>query len=147
VQAYRLNAEQMERVDDQRRLHQAWHTVRRHAGAAGIDQMTVDDFAQREEELLDLLHAKLQAGTYRFKAARRVEIPKPGSTQKRHLGIPVVMDRIVSHSLPSVREERFEPEFTTSNFGFRRGKSQHPLPYRDLPILFLSAGRGDGGRR
>jgi RNA-directed DNA polymerase len=115
----------MERVYDQRRLHQAWQTVRRNAGAAGIDQMTVDDFAQREEELLDLIHAKLQAGTYRFKPARRVEIPKPGSTQKRNLGIPVVMDRIVSHSLHSVLEELFEPEFTTSNFGFRQGKSQH----------------------
>ena len=115
----------MERVYDRRRLHQAWQTVRRNAGAAGIDQMTVEDFAQREEEFLDLIEAKLQAGAYRFKPARRVEIPKPGSTKKRNLGIPVVMDRIVSHSLHSVLEELFEPDFTTSNFGFRRGKSQH----------------------
>jgi group II intron reverse transcriptase/maturase len=115
----------MERVYDRRRRHQAWQAVRQNAGAAGIDQMTVADFARREEDLLDLIQAKLQAGTYRFKPARRVEIPKPGSTQKRHLGIPVVMDRIVSHSLHSVLEERFEPDFTTSNDGFRRGKSQH----------------------
>ena len=115
----------MERVYDRRRLHQAWQTVRRNAGAAGIDQMTVEDFAQRQEELLDLIHAKLQAGTYRFKPARRVEIPKPGSSKKRNLGIPVVMDRIVSHSLHSVLEELFDPDFTTSNFGCRRGKSQH----------------------
>ena len=115
----------LERVYDRRRLRQAWQTVRRNAGAAGIDQMTVEDFAQREEELLDLIHAKLEAGTYRFKPARRVEIPKPGSTKKRNLGIPVVMDRIVSHSLHSVLEELFEPDFTASNYGFRRGKSQH----------------------
>ena len=115
----------MERVYDRRRLRQAWQTVQRNAGAAGIDQMTVEDFAQREEELLDLIEAKLQAGTYRFKPARRVQIPKPGSTQKRNLGIPVVMDRIVSHSLHSVLEELFDPDFTASNFGFRREKSQH----------------------
>jgi len=115
----------MERVYDRRRLHQAWQAVRRNAGAAGIDQMTVADFARREEEFLDLIQAKLQAGTYRFKPARRVEIPKPGSTKTRNLGIPVVMDRIVSHSLHSVLEELFEPDFTTSNYGFRRGKSQH----------------------
>jgi group II intron reverse transcriptase/maturase len=115
----------LERVYDRRRLRQAWQTVRRNAGAAGIDQMTVEDFAQREEELLDLIHAKLEAGTYRFKPARRVEIPKPGSTKKRNLGIPVVMDRIVSHRLHSVLEELFEPDFTASNYGFRRGKSQH----------------------
>ncbi len=115
----------MERVYDRRRLHQAWQSVRCHAGAAGIDQMTVEDFAQRAEALLDLIEAKLQAGIYRFKPARRVEIPKPGSTQKRNLGIPVVLDRIVSHSLHSVLEELFEPDFTRSNYGFRRGKSQH----------------------
>jgi RNA-directed DNA polymerase len=87
--------------------------------------MTVEDFAQRQEEFLDLIQAKLQAGTYRFNPARRVEIPKPGSTQKRNLGIPVVMDRIVSTSLHRMLEELFDPDFTRSNFGFRRGKSQH----------------------
>jgi RNA-directed DNA polymerase len=35
------------------------------------------------------------------------------------------MDRIVSHSLHSVLEELFEADFTPSNCGFRRGKSQH----------------------
>ena len=35
------------------------------------------------------------------------------------------MDRIVSQSINLVFEEIFDPEFTRSNFGFRRGKSQH----------------------
>ena len=115
----------MERVYDRRRLRLAWQAVQRNAGAAGIDQMTVEAFAEREEELLDLIHDKFEAVTYRFKPARRVQIPKPGSTKKRNLGIPVVMDRIVSHSLHRVLEELFEPDFTASNFGCRRGKSQH----------------------
>lgn len=115
----------MERVYDRRRLRQAWQTVRRNAGAAGVDHMTVEAFAKREEELLDLIHNKLRTGTYRFKPARRVQIPKPGAIKKRDLGIPVVMDRIVSHSLHSVLDELFEADFTASNVGFRRGKSQH----------------------
>jgi RNA-directed DNA polymerase len=53
-----------------------------------------------------------------------VLIPKPGSKKQRKLGIPVVMDRIVSQSLHTVLEEIFDPEFTSSNFGFRRGRSQ-----------------------
>ena len=79
----------MERVYDRRRLHGAWKHVSRNAGAAGIDKMTVDEFAGREEELLNLIHEKLKAGTYRFKPARRVLIPKPGSDKKRKLGIPM----------------------------------------------------------
>jgi group II intron reverse transcriptase/maturase len=43
----------------------------------------------------------------------------------RKLGIPVVMDRVVSQSVNIVFEEIFDPDFTESNFGFRKGKSQH----------------------
>ena len=54
----------------------AWQQVRKNAGAAGIDNMTVEAFERREDELLRLIHEKLKAGTYRFKPARRVLIPK-----------------------------------------------------------------------
>ncbi len=85
----------------------------------------MDEFALREEELLGLIHDKLKSGSYRFKPARRVLIPKEGTSKKRKLGIPVVMDRIVGLSMHRVLETLFDPEFTESNFGFRRGKSQH----------------------
>lgn len=61
----------LEKVYEPRRLRAAWRQVKRNAGAAGIDQMTVGLFEQREEELLALIHEKLKAGTYRFKPARR----------------------------------------------------------------------------
>ncbi|EFK07535.1 conserved domain protein, partial [delta proteobacterium NaphS2] len=66
----------LERVYSLGRLRTAWQQVRRNAGAAGIDQMTVDAFDERAVELLNLIHEKLKAGTYRFKPARRVLIPK-----------------------------------------------------------------------
>ena len=115
----------MERVYDRGRLHRAWEAVKRNDGAAGIDHMTVKAFEAQAEVYLGLMHEKLRAGTYRFKPVRRVEIPKPGSTKTRKLGIPVVMDRIVSQSLHTVLEELYDSDFTASNFGFRRGKSQH----------------------
>jgi len=115
----------MERVYESGRLRRAWQQVRRNAGAAGIDKMTVEEFESREDELLELIHEKLKEGIYRFKPARRVLIPKEGSSRKRKLGIPVVMDRVVSLSICRVFEEIFCSEFTRSNFGFLRGKSQH----------------------
>jgi len=107
------------------RLLLAWQQVRTNAGAAGIDQMTVAEFAQREDHLLALIHDRLKAGHYRFQPARRVLIPKAGTSKMRKLGIPVVMDRIVGASMQRVLEEIFDPDFTASNFGFRRGRSQH----------------------
>lgn len=115
----------MERVFEPRRLQAAWQQVKANDGAAGIDQMTVAEFEQRESELLALIHEKLKAGTYRFKPARRTLIPKDGTSKMRKLGIPVVMDRIVSQSVNSVFTEIFDPKFTKSNYGFRRGHSQH----------------------
>ena len=115
----------MERVYDRGRLHRAWLSVKSNAGAAGIDHVTVEAFAEKAEEHLDRIHEKLLAGRYRFQPVRRVEILKPGSTKKRQLGIPVVMDRIVSQSLHTVLDELWDADFTASNFGFRRGKSPH----------------------
>ena len=113
----------VEKVYDPGRLYAAWQQVRSNAGAAGIDGMTVETFESREDELLSVIHEKLQGGSYRFKPARRVLIPKEGTSKMRKLGIPVIMDRVVSQGINLVFEEIFDPDFTESNF--RRGKSQH----------------------
>lgn len=116
----------LEKVYEPRRLLDAWQRVKSNAGAAGIDRMTVKDFDKCKRELFPIIRNKLIDGTYRFKPARRVEIPKEGnSTKVRKLGIPVVIDRIVSQSINSVFEEIFDRDFTASNYGFRKGRSQH----------------------
>ena len=45
--------------------------------------------------LLDELATELREGRYRPLPARRVWIPKPGTTEQRPLSIPAVRDRIV----------------------------------------------------
>jgi RNA-directed DNA polymerase len=88
----------LERVYDPGRLRRAWQQVKKNAGAAGIDRMTVEGFERREEELLKFIHEKLKAGSYRFKPARRVLIPKGGTTSKwRKLGIPTVTSKCTSY--------------------------------------------------
>ena len=114
----------LERVCEPKRLLEAWRQVKQNAGAAGVDQMTVDGFEERKEQLFPLIYKNLKTGTYRFKPARRKEIPKRDG-KVRKLGIPVVMDRIVAQSVHTVFDEIFDAGFTESNFGFRRGRSQH----------------------
>jgi len=79
------HTEGMAQVYEPGRLWAAWQQVRRNAGAAGIDQMTVEAFEARQDELLELIHTKLRQGSYRFKPARRVLIPKKGSTAKKRV--------------------------------------------------------------
>ena len=125
----------MKQVYEPRRLRKAWQQVKRNAGAAGIDQMTVETFEQRKDELLALIHEKLKSGIYRFKPARRALIPKEGDSKMRKLGIPVVMDRVVSQSVNLVFQEIFDPDFTKSNYGFRRGHSQRQAIYHVQMIV------------
>jgi retron-type reverse transcriptase len=46
------------------------------------------DFAEHEREELERLRKELCGGTYRPAAVLRTWIPKPGSSEKRPLGIP-----------------------------------------------------------
>lgn len=100
----------------------AWNKVHSNGGAAGVDHVTVKMFAGQSGELLKKLHEQLRAGTYQPKTILRKYIPKPGSNQKRPLGIPTVADRIVQGAVRNVLEPIFEKEFAEHSYGFRPGR-------------------------
>jgi len=103
-------------------LHRAYEKVRRKGGSAGADAQTLAHFARQVESELHRLHEQLRAGTYRPQPARRVWIPKPGSTEQRPLGIPAVRDRIVQGALRHVLEPIFETSMAEHSYGFRPGR-------------------------
>jgi group II intron reverse transcriptase/maturase len=112
-------------VYDPRNLARAWERVKANKGAGGVDGVTVARFNEKREHYLTLLHQKLKDGSYRPRPVRRVEIDKPGSTAKRALGIPTVMDRVCQQAVVQVLEPIFEPTFRDESFGFRPGRSTH----------------------
>ena len=103
-------------------LQRAFDKVWRNGGSAGADQQTVAHFGRRAEEELERLHEQLRNGTYRPQPVRRAWIDKPGSKEKRPLGIPAVRDRIVQGALRHVLEPIFETEFAEHSYGFRPGR-------------------------
>jgi RNA-directed DNA polymerase len=94
-------------------------------GAAGVDQQTVEHFRDKHSEELRRLEEDLRADTYRPQAVKRVWIPKPGSTEKRPLGIPTVRDRVVQTALLHVLEPIFDVTFAEHSYGFRHGRGCH----------------------
>lgn len=106
-------------------LFYAAHKVLGKKGAAGIDRQTVDDFAEHEREELQHLLEHLRDGTYVPSPVRRTWIPKPGSSEKRPLGIPTVRDRVVQTALVHVIEPILDATFHDRSFGFRHGRGCH----------------------
>jgi RNA-directed DNA polymerase len=100
-------------------LRAAFARVKANRGSAGVDHVTVERFEAHLAEELDRLYWSLRDGTYRPQAIRRAWIPKPGSREKRPLGIPTVRDRVVQGALRNVLEPIFEREFAEGSYGFR----------------------------
>ena len=100
-------------------LELGWARVEKNAGAAGVDRMSVERFAQGRDRYLAELAQGLRDGSYRPQPVRRVYIPK-GKGQ-RPLGIPAVKDRVVQAALKLVIEPIFEHAFEPRSFGFRPG--------------------------
>ena len=125
-------------------LDRAWEDVRRNRGAAGIDRVSLADAEEYGvSRLLGELASELRAGTWRPLPARKVLIPKPGSSERRPLAIAAVRDRIVQAAVKIVLEPVFEADFLPASFGFRPGRSPHDA----LQVLIDECWRGaDGGR-
>jgi RNA-directed DNA polymerase len=103
-------------------LYAAWQRVRHAGGAAGSDQESLEQFEKRLDANLAKLCEELRTGSYRPRPIRRTYIDKPGSKEKRPLGIPTVRDRVVQTALKMVIEPIFEKEFVCTSFGFRPGR-------------------------
>ena len=112
----------MDKVVSERTLGMAWQKVKTNAGACGVDCITVRHFSKDSHNRLLAVKEQLREGRYQPKPIRRVHIAKPGSSEKRPLGIPTVTDRVVQSALKLVIEPIFEREFAASSYGFRPGR-------------------------
>ncbi|MFN8000905.1 MAG: group II intron reverse transcriptase/maturase [Acidobacteriota bacterium] len=112
----------MEAVVARENLLDAYRRVMSNKGAAGIDEMPVEQLKPYLQEHWAQIKESLLNGTYQPQAVRRVEIPKPNGGV-RQLGIPTVVDRLIQQALHQVLSPRFEPDFSESSYGFRPGRS------------------------
>jgi RNA-directed DNA polymerase len=109
----------MDKVYSLRNLRAAFAKVKANRGAAGVDHQTIERFEVHLEENLQSLSESLRTDRYRPQAIRRVWIPKPGSKERRPLGIPTVRDRVAQAAVRHVLEPIFERDFAEHSYGFR----------------------------
>jgi len=86
---------------------------------AGVDGIA---FLNPEERLLLIDELSLET---RPQPTRRVWIPKPGTDEKRPLGIPTMYDRALQALVKLALEPEWEAKFEPNSYGFRPGRSCH----------------------
>jgi RNA-directed DNA polymerase len=106
----------------EKNLGRALEKVVENGGSAGIDRQSVREMEMHKEKEIGDLQRELREQTYRARPVKRVWIEKPGSKEKRPLGVPAVRDRIVQGALRHVIEPIFERDFAPQSYGFRPGR-------------------------
>ncbi len=84
------------------------------AGVDGIKSL-------KPEERLELVNNL--SLSRKAKPTRRVWIPKPGTEEKRPLGIPTITDRASQALVKQALEPEWEARFEPNSYGFRPGRS------------------------
>ncbi|BAS60404.1 Retron-type RNA-directed DNA polymerase (plasmid) [Leptolyngbya boryana IAM M-101] len=95
------------------------------AGIDGIKSLTPD-------QRLHLVNFLTLSG--KAKPTRRAMIPKPGTTEKRPLGIPCMIERAKQMLVKLALEPEWEAMFESCTYGFRPGRGAHDA----IEAIFLS---------
>ena len=112
----------MQQVASSANLMQAFKAVKRNKGAAGVDKVSIQEFAKQLDYSIKNIRQQLLSNQYRPEDVRGVEIPK-SSGGVRQLGIPTVQDRIVQQAISQVLIPIIDPTFSDHSFGFRPNRS------------------------
>ena len=87
--------------------------------------MTRRQYGENLAGNVDNLVARMKNQAYKPQPVRRAWIPKPGSNQKRPLGIPAYEDKLVQMAIAKTLNAIYEADFLPCSFGFRPDRGCH----------------------
>ena len=114
----------LEQILDRENLNKAFKQVKKNKGSHGVDEMKVEHLLQYLKDNGDELRETILEGKYRPNPVRRVEIPKDNG-EKRKLGIPTAVDRVIQQAILQILSPIYEPKFSETSYGFRPKRSTH----------------------
>ena len=113
-------------------MNDAFKSVKRNRGTAGIDKVSIQMFeANLEENLIALMRDLKCRGQFETLPLRRAYIPK-SPKEMRPLGIPAVRDRVAQEVVRRLLNPIFDKTFNDNSFGFRKGRNCHQAVERVL---------------
>ncbi len=114
--------ELLEKLLDDNNLFEAYKQVYKNNGASGVDGVTVDELGKYMYLHKEEIKEQIRKRKYKPSPVRRVYIPKENG-DKRGLGIPTVVDRLIQQAIVQVLSPIYERRFSETSYGFRPKRS------------------------
>lgn len=114
--------ELLEKVLDDKNLFEAYKQVYKNKGTSGVDGVTVDELGKYMYLHKEEIKKQIRERKYKPSPVRRVYIPKENG-DKRGLGIPTVVDRMIQQAIVQVLGPIYEEQFSETSYGFRPNRS------------------------
>lgn len=109
-------------------------------GAAGIDEVTAEEYERNLKANLTRVLDEFKSGTYWAPPVRRAYIEKADGG-KRPLGIPTFEDKVLQRAVTMVLSAVYEQDFLPTSYGYRpKIGALHAL--RDLRQTLMAMGEG-----
>ena len=122
IRKERTSMELLEKVLDDKNLFDAYKQVYKNKGTSGVDGITVDELGYYMFEHKEKIKEQIRTRKYKPSPVRRVYIPKENG-DKRGLGIPTVVDRLIQQAIVQVLTPIYEKQFSETSYGFRPNRS------------------------
>lgn len=113
----------MDIITSENNIKLAFRTIKTNTGSktAGTDGITIQEIKDTEiDKYIELVRNKFN--NFTPDSIRRVYIPKPNG-DKRPLGIPTIIDRLVQQCIKQVLEPICEAKFHPHSYGFRPNRN------------------------
>ena len=118
---YKEIMSEYERVIGAKSLKNAWHKVRKNKPAAGVDDVTCDDYEENLKAELTQLHNELYEHTYQVMPVKLVKLVR--EEKLREVSLYTMRDKVVQAALSELLVGRYDDTFSECAYAYRRDKS------------------------
>ena len=112
----------LDEVLSKNNIEKAYKRVYQNKGANGVDGVTVYELRDYLDKHFEEIKEKIKTRKYKPSPVRRVYIPKDNG-DKRGLGIPTVVDRVIQQAIVQILTPIYEKQFSETSYGFRPKRS------------------------
>ncbi|MCR5105800.1 MAG: hypothetical protein K6B68_15310 [Eubacterium sp.] len=109
------------KIIDIQKLRDAWSKVRKNKPAAGVDNITYDQFEESLTVEINTLNRELLDHTYRCRPVKIITIYK--GEKSRDIALYSMRDKVVQQSIASELNKIFDKHFSEGTFAYRNNKS------------------------